>query len=116
MSAELSGSIRPVSARYAAQIKELLTHQVRERIAEAEEAAARQGVEPGKPETVNPVRDGAEGTPATADPARETYRLAAPASAASPADASGPGTPAADVAVAATPIAPPPASLLDLKV
>lgn len=116
MSAELSGSIRPVSARYAAQIKELLIHQVRERIAEAEEAAARHGVEPGKPETVNPVRDGAEATPANADPARETYRLASPAGAEAPADASETQTPVTVTAVAATPAAPPPASLLDLRV
>lgn len=116
MSAELSGSIRPVSARYAAQIKELLTHQVRERIAEAEEAAARPGVEPGRPETVNPVRDGAEGTAANADPVRETYRLASPSSVTSAADGSETQPSVPFTAVAATPAAPPPASLLDLKV
>ena len=109
MSAEYSGSIRPVSARYAAQIKELLTHQVRERIAEAEEAA-RKTVEPDS--IVNPARDASEVAPEKgADGARrEPIRLAAPA-VYGPAAVDPSGQPAATPADLA-----PPASLLDLKV
>jgi hypothetical protein len=118
MSAELSGSIRPVSARYAAQIKELLTHQVREQIAEVEQASARKGVEPGKAETVNPVRDSAESTSSTSGPNRDAYRLGGPPAATQPARvdvSASPGAPAAHAAFLSGD-ATAPASILDLKV
>lgn len=108
MSTEYSGSIRPVSARYAAQIKELLTHQVRERIAEAEEAS-RKAVEPDS--IITPARDAAETAPEKgADSSRrDPIRLAAPAVYGPvPVDPSGQPATAADL--------PPPATLLDLKV
>lgn len=114
MSGEFSGSIRPVSARYAAQIKELLTYQVRERIAEVEEAA-RKPVEPAKAgpakaDIVSPLRDAAEPSTQLHAP-RQPLRLPAPV-AYSPAQADVNGT---AMAMLLTDPAPP-ASILDLKV
>lgn len=106
MSAELSGSIRPVSARYAAQIKELLTYQVRERIAEVEQASARKGVESGRADQVNPVRDAAEGSASPFMTLRETFRFGA--SGATPAQPDTGASPPAEPA--------PPGAFLDLKV
>lgn len=115
MSGEFSGSIRPVSARYAAQIKELLTHQVRERIAEAEQAARRPvesaKVGPAKADIVNPLRDPAEASSRSSDE-RQPLRLSAPAAYA-PGPAPGQQT-TPMAALLANPA--PPASFLDLKV
>jgi hypothetical protein len=65
-----SSEISPLSARYAAQLKELLTHQVRERIAEVEKAAE-PAPEPARlPAPAAGASIAGEPSPASPDPSR----------------------------------------------